>query len=123
MWFMLRLWPQRPIRVLVRARRAYAAGLGTAGSLLAGAAALFLLVAALVGFHGWPTAQTGVSPIHIVVARHPPAGSPAGTPAGARLPALLAGPPAGTPAAGGAPRRRGAATRSPGGPGRGVRPS
>jgi hypothetical protein len=34
--------------------RAYLAGLGTAGSLLAGAAVLFLLASALVSFHGWP---------------------------------------------------------------------
>ncbi len=72
---MLRLRVNRSIRVLVRATRAYAAGFGTAGSLLAGAAVLFLLVAAVVGFRGWPTSRAGVSPIHIVVGRRPPAGS------------------------------------------------
>jgi hypothetical protein len=38
----------------VRATRAYVAGFGTSGSLLAGAALMFLLASAIVGFHGWP---------------------------------------------------------------------
>src|SRR5919204_4138727 len=38
----------------VRASRAYIAGLGTAGSLVAGAALLFVLASAVVSFRGWP---------------------------------------------------------------------
>ena len=44
----------------VRATRAYVAGLGTAGSLLAGAAILFVLASAVVSFRGWP--QVGAQP-------------------------------------------------------------
>jgi hypothetical protein len=39
----------------VRATRGYLAGFGTAGSLLAGAAVLFVLASALVSFQGWPS--------------------------------------------------------------------
>ena len=46
----------------VRASRAYLAGFGTSGSLLAGAALMFLLASAIVGFHGWPQVG-GQSPI------------------------------------------------------------
>lgn len=38
----------------VRATRAYLAGFGTSGSLLAGAALMFVLASAIVAFHGWP---------------------------------------------------------------------
>src|ERR1700704_3495612 len=38
----------------VRATRAYIAGVGTAGSLLAGAAVMFVLASAVVSFRGWP---------------------------------------------------------------------
>jgi hypothetical protein len=38
----------------VRARRAYLAGFGSSGSLLAAAAALFLVGSAIVAFGGWP---------------------------------------------------------------------
>src|SRR5581483_9429326 len=44
----------------VRATRAYVAGLGTAGSLVAGAAVLFVFASAVVSFRGWP--QVGAQP-------------------------------------------------------------
>ena len=46
----------------VRATRAYLAGFGTSGSLLAGAALIFVLASAIVAFRGWPqvTAQNPV---------------------------------------------------------------
>ena len=44
----------------VRATRAYIAGFGTAGSLLAGAAVMFVLASAVVSFRGWP--QVGGQP-------------------------------------------------------------
>jgi hypothetical protein len=40
----------------VRAPRAYLAGFGTSGSLLAGASLLFVLASAIVAFRGWPAA-------------------------------------------------------------------
>ncbi len=49
----------------VRAPRAYLAGFGTSGSLLAGAALVFVLASAFVGFHGWP--QVGGSPSSVAV--------------------------------------------------------
>jgi hypothetical protein len=39
----------------VRATRAYVAGFGQAGSLLAGAAIPFVLASTVVSFRGWPT--------------------------------------------------------------------
>ena len=38
----------------MRATRAYVAGFGTAGSLLAGASIMFVLASAVVSFRGWP---------------------------------------------------------------------
>lgn len=49
----------------MRAPRAYLAGFGTSGSLLAGAALLFVLASAFIGFHGWP--QVGGSPSTVAV--------------------------------------------------------
>jgi hypothetical protein len=51
--------------ISVRSTRANLAGLGTSGSLLAGAAALFLVASAIVGFRGWP--QVGAGPAHSYV--------------------------------------------------------
>ncbi len=73
----------------VRAMRAYLAGLGTAGSLVAGAALLFVLASAFVAFHGWPKVGTEPAPAAVVVSPAQPAGAP--SPAGRRL-AVLAGP-------------------------------
>ena len=46
----------------VRATRAYLAGFGTSGSLLAGAALVFVLASAIVAFRGWPQV-TAPSPV------------------------------------------------------------
>ena len=43
-----------PSRGVAHAARAYLAGVGTAGSLLAAAALVFIVASALVAFHGWP---------------------------------------------------------------------
>jgi hypothetical protein len=53
----------------VRAPRAYLAGFGTSGSLLAGAALIFVLASAFVGFHGWP--QVGDAPSTVAVSLAP----------------------------------------------------
>jgi hypothetical protein len=50
-----------------RATRAYLAGIGTSGSLLAGAALMFILASALVAFHGWPHIAAQPSPAEVVV--------------------------------------------------------
>jgi hypothetical protein len=73
-------------KIPVRATRAYLAGFGTSGSLLAGAAVLFVLGSAIVAFRGWPQIATGPATTAV-------AASPAGVPshAGARLAAVLAG--------------------------------
>jgi hypothetical protein len=55
----------------MRATRAYVAGFGTAGSLLAAAAVVFVLASALVAFRGWPQLSTLSSPAAVVVARAP----------------------------------------------------
>jgi len=57
------------VAIKVRATRAYLAGFGTSGSLLAGAALMFLLASAIVAFRGWPQI-TGQNPIaNVAVAR------------------------------------------------------
>src|SRR5436305_6587822 len=53
----------------VRPTRAYLAGFGTAGSLLAGAALLFVLASALVAFRGWPQVGDQPAPISVVISR------------------------------------------------------
>jgi hypothetical protein len=53
----------------VRARRAYLAGFGSSGSLLAAAAVLFLVGSAIVAFGGWP--QIGTRPATSNVAAAP----------------------------------------------------
>jgi hypothetical protein len=59
-----------PIRVVdVRASRAYLAGFGTAGSLLAGVAMLFVLASALVSFNGWPQVADQSQSVSVVRAR------------------------------------------------------
>ena len=59
--------------VPVRATRAYVAGFGSSGSLLAGAAALFLVGSAIVAFGGWP--QIATRPATSSVAAVPAAAS------------------------------------------------
>jgi hypothetical protein len=53
----------------MRASRAYIAGFGTAGSLLAGAAMLFVLASAVVAFRGWPQVGDQLTPIAVIVAQ------------------------------------------------------
>jgi hypothetical protein len=60
-------------RISVRGARAYLAGIGTSGSLLAGAAVLFLIGSAIVAFNGWP--QIGVGPVTSNVSAAPLAAS------------------------------------------------
>jgi hypothetical protein len=52
----------------MRATRAYIAGFGTAGSLLAGAAVAFVLLSAVVAFRGWPQVGDQASPATVVLA-------------------------------------------------------
>ena len=51
----------------VRATRAYLAGLGTAGSIVVGAALVFVLASGVVAFRGWPSADGNDSPAQVVV--------------------------------------------------------
>ena len=55
----------------MRAPRAYLAGFGTSGSLLAGAALLFILASAFIGFHGWPSMGNSPSTVAVSVPRAP----------------------------------------------------
>jgi hypothetical protein len=52
---------------LARATRAYLAGIGTSGSLLAGAAVMFILASAMVAFRGWPHVAAQPAPAEVVV--------------------------------------------------------
>jgi hypothetical protein len=73
----------------VRGTRAYLAGLGTAGSIVVGAALVFVLASAIVAFRGWPRADGIDSPARIVL-RAPASRSE--TPIARRLVALVARP-------------------------------
>jgi hypothetical protein len=81
-----------PIRDVVRAIRSYMAGIGAAGSLIFGAAILFVVASALVALKGWPKPGAMASP---VVQRVPatPGHRAAGTVGGVggRLGRLLSG--------------------------------
>lgn len=57
----------------VRATRAYLAGFGTAGSLLAGGAVLFVLATAVVSYRGWPAVVTQDQPVAVVQQPRAPA--------------------------------------------------
>jgi hypothetical protein len=59
------------MKITVRATRAYLAGFGTSGSLLAGAAALFVLGSAIVAFNGWPQIATGPATVAVTAAARP----------------------------------------------------
>ncbi|HTX31962.1 MAG TPA: hypothetical protein VMD09_11280 [Solirubrobacteraceae bacterium] len=60
------------MRTTVRATRSYMAGLGTSGSLLAGAALLFVLGSAIVAFRGWPQIAAGPATTSVTpAAAHP----------------------------------------------------
>ncbi len=77
----------------VRATRAYLAGFGTAGSLLAGAAFLFVLASAVVSFRGWPQVGDQGSAATVVQAASPrPAPTTQATHVAALVAAALAPP-------------------------------
>lgn len=61
----------------MRATRAYIAGFGTSGSLLAGAALMFLFASAFVAFRGWPSVADQGSPVPVSVPQLQGSGSPA----------------------------------------------
>ena len=63
------------MRTTVRATRSYMAGLGTSGSLVAGAALLFVLGSAIVAFRGWPQVATGPATTSVAAAAQPTAPS------------------------------------------------
>lgn len=63
------------MRTTVRATRTYMAGLGTSGSLVAGAALLFVLGSAIVAFRGWPQIATGPATTAVSAAAAPTAPS------------------------------------------------
>jgi hypothetical protein len=70
-------------RALLRSGRAYLPGVGTSGSLLAGAVLMFIVASALVAFRGWPHVGAQPSPGEVVVS--PPESTPAASPSGRRL--------------------------------------
>jgi hypothetical protein len=104
-------------RGLVRAARAYFAGFGTTGSLLAGAALMFIVASALVAFRGWPHLAPAPAPGEVVIAPRS-ARSPGASAFARRLAAVVAAPAAGTgpAAAPGAGRRGGTGGRRGVGP-------
>jgi hypothetical protein len=51
----------------MRVTRAYIAGFGTAGSLLAGAALVFVLASGVIAFRGWPQVGDPVAPVSVVI--------------------------------------------------------
>lgn len=83
---------------VVRSPRAWLAGLGTTGSLLAGAALMFILASAIVGFRGWPQVGAPAAPANVVVT--PAATRSAGPSRTARRLALLTAAPVGGRATG-----------------------
>src|SRR3984885_12250400 len=106
-----------------RAARAYLAGVGTTGSLLAGAALMFILASALVAFHGWPHVATAPSPREVVISSRP--ASSTSTAVARRIAFVAAAPAAGgaAPAPGPGPGGRGHGGRGhgPSGPPRALR--
>jgi hypothetical protein len=67
------LFTPRRVESLPRAARAYLAGFGTSGSLLAVAVLLFIVASALVAFRGWPHVGAQPSPGEVVVSPRPTA--------------------------------------------------
>ena len=108
-------------RGLVHVARAYLAGAGTTGSLLAVAALVFIVASALVAFRGWPHVAAATPPGRVVISAN--RGASAGTLAARRL-AFVAGAPGaggvgGAGGAGGA-GAAGGAGRVPSAAGRGL---
>ncbi len=95
-----RLRPPGRAGPLARATRAYLAGVGTSGSLLAGAALMFIVASAMVAFHGWPHVAAQPSPAEVVVS--PGSASAAISPVARRLALITAAPVAGGGGAAGA---------------------
>ncbi len=60
----------------MRATRAYIAGFGTAGSLLAGAAIVFVFASAVVSFRGWPQVGSQATPVAVIAGQARPSSSP-----------------------------------------------
>jgi hypothetical protein len=87
------LRPGGAVDRLPRAGRAYVAGFGTSGSLLAVAVLLFIVASALVAFRGWPHVGAQPSPGEVVVA--PRSAAETGSAAERRLAAVSAAPVAG----------------------------
>jgi hypothetical protein len=77
-------------RGVVHAARAYLAGVGTTGSLLAAAALVFIVASALVAFHGWPHVAVQQSPSEVVIS--PRSASTGATPVARRLAVVAAAP-------------------------------
>jgi hypothetical protein len=110
----------------VRTTRAYIAGFGTAGSLLAGASVVFVLASAVVSFHGWPQLDNHLSAPALVRASSHAGADSAGSrrlasvlaaqrPAGAGVSASVTGAPGLASRAGATPT-----VSTPGGPRVGV---
>ncbi|MDQ6605124.1 MAG: hypothetical protein M3Z06_01080 [Actinomycetota bacterium] len=59
----------------MRATRAYIAGFGTAGSLLAGAAIVFFFASAVVSFRGWPQVGAQATPVAVLAGPARPSSS------------------------------------------------
>jgi len=97
-------------QVSMRATRAYMAGLGTAGSVLAGCAVLFVVASAVVAFSGWPAIAGQGSSVSVRLDARAPA---PGSQVGHRLASLLA-PAAPAPAPTAGVRRR-SSSPAPGG--------
>jgi hypothetical protein len=92
----------------MRATRAYVAGFGTAGSLVAGAAIVFVLASAVVAFRGWPQVSNSGQGSSIVFGKQAQASTPSSV--DRQLVAAVAATPV-TPGAGsGTPGRRHAGT-------------
>jgi hypothetical protein len=104
-------------RGLVHVARAYLAGAGTTGSLLAVAALVFIVASALVAFRGWPHVAAATAPGRVVISAN--RGAPGGTPAARRL-ALVAGAPGAGGAGGAGAGGAGGAGRGPSAAGRGL---
>jgi len=87
---------------VVRSARAYLAGFGTTGSLLAGAALMFIVASALVAFRGWPHVGMQPTPAQVVVSPQRSASAAGATLATRRLAFAAAAPAAGAGGAAGA---------------------
>jgi hypothetical protein len=101
----------------IHGARAYLAGVGTTGSLLAVAALVFIVASAMVAFHGWPHVGAQPSPGEVVIS--PRSASVPPSPAARRL-AIVAAPRAARAGATVPARAPGARGRGSGGRGAGV---